>query len=173
MRATVSLGGDGSVPYEIELEGFGAPFDQVYAPAGGWRGETRSLFLTAADELVAKDLAGTWLDPAGQNLVIAADGAPPYRVRLDKELYTPDIAAASKPLDLLLLPADPLRPALGCHPARAEHPRPRAGDLRGTGRGRVPARRPGSEVAAPRGAHERPMMRPMPRMKVDGRRRAV
>ena len=107
MRATVSLGGDGSVPYEIELEGFGAPFDQVYAPAGGWRGETRSLFLTAADELVAKDLAGTWLDPAGQNLVIAADGAPPFQVRLDKELYTPDIAAASKPLDLLLLPATP------------------------------------------------------------------
>ena len=107
MRATVSLGGDGNVPYELAVEGLGAPFDQIYAPAGGWRGESRNLFLSATDELVAKDVAGAWLDPSGKKITIAADGAPPYRVRVEAELFTPVGAGAAPPLDLLLLPADP------------------------------------------------------------------
>ncbi len=107
MRATVSLGGDGTVPYEVEVEGLGAPFDQIYAPAGGWRGDSPNLFLSATDELVAKDLAGAWLDPSGNILVIATDGVPPYRVRADTELFTPALAGAAPPLDLLLLPASP------------------------------------------------------------------
>ncbi len=107
MRATVSLGGDGSVPYELEVSGLGAPFDQIYAPAGGWRGESRNLFLSATDELVSKDIAGAWLDPAGNQVTIAADGVPPYRVRVETELFTPVMAGAPPPLDLLLLPADP------------------------------------------------------------------
>jgi hypothetical protein len=113
MRATVSLGGDGSVPYELEVEGLGAPFDQVYAPAGGWRGESRNLFLSATDELLFKDLAGTWLDPSGKNVVIATDGAPPYRVRVESALYTPVMAGAAPPLDLVLMPAAPSGPAWG------------------------------------------------------------
>ena len=107
LRATVSLGGDGSVPYELEIEGLGAPFDQIYAPAGGWRGESRNLFLSATDELVAKDVAGAWLDPEGNTITIAADGVPPYRVRVETELFTPVMAGAPPPLDLLLLPTDP------------------------------------------------------------------
>lgn len=113
MRATVSLGGDGNVPYEIEIEGLGAPFDQIYAPAGGWRGESRNLFLSAADEIVSKCLAGTWLDPASRQVVIAADGVPPYQVRLDKELYTPVMEGVAAPLDVLLLPSEPSGRPLG------------------------------------------------------------
>ena len=106
VRASVSLGGDGSVPYEIEVEGLGAPFDQTYAPAGTWRGEARKVFPTAADEVAAEDLAGFWLDPAGKNTAIAIEGAVPYRLRLGKELYAMDMANAQPPLDLLLLPAE-------------------------------------------------------------------
>ncbi|HVQ54078.1 MAG TPA: hypothetical protein VMT25_02820 [Thermoanaerobaculia bacterium] len=113
MRATVRLGGDGSVPYELEVAGLGAPFDQIYAPAGGWRGESRSLFLSAVDELASKDLAGTWLDPSGRNVVIATDGAPPYRVRVDDSLSTPVLAGAAPPLDVILLPTDPSGQAWG------------------------------------------------------------
>jgi len=113
MRATVSLGGDGSVPYELEVAGIGAPFDQIYAPAGGWRGESRSLFLSAVDELASKDLAGTWLDPSGRNVVIATDGAPPYRMRIDGALSTPVLAGAAPPLDVVLLPMDPSGQAWG------------------------------------------------------------
>ena len=113
MRATVSLGGDGSVPYELEIEGLGAPLDQIYAPAGGWRGESRTLFLSAADEIVSKGLAGTWQDPANQHVVIAADGVPPYQVRLDKQLYTPVMAGGTAPLDVLLLPSGPSGRPLG------------------------------------------------------------
>jgi hypothetical protein len=107
MRATVSLGGDGSVPYELEVAGVGAPFDQIYAPAGGWRGESRNLFLSAVDELASKDLAGSWLDPSGKNVVIATDGAPPYRVRVDGALSTPVLSGAQAPLDVVLLPTEP------------------------------------------------------------------
>jgi hypothetical protein len=107
VRASVSLGGDGSVPYEIEVEGLGAPFDQIYAPAGSWRGGSREIFPTAADEVAAEDLAGIWLDPGGKNTAIATEGAPPYRLRLGKELYAMDMARAQPPLDLLLLPAEP------------------------------------------------------------------
>ena len=107
VRASVSLGGDGSVPYEIEVEGLGAPFDQIYAPAGSWRGESREIFPTAADEVAAEDLAGIWLDPGGRNTAIATEGVPPYRLRLGKELYAMDMPRAEPPLDLLLLPAEP------------------------------------------------------------------
>jgi hypothetical protein len=113
LRATVSLGGDGSVPYELEVAGLGPPFDQIYAPAGGWRGESRSLFLSAVDELAAKDLAGTWLDPSGKTVVIATEGSPPYRVRIDGALSTPVLAGAAPPLDVVLLPADPSGQAWG------------------------------------------------------------
>jgi hypothetical protein len=106
VRASVRLGGDGSVPYEIEVEGLGAPFDQVYAPAGSWRGEARKIFPTAADEIAAEDLAGFWLDPAGKNTAIGIEGAAPHRLRFGKELYAMDMARARPPLDLLLLPAE-------------------------------------------------------------------
>ena len=106
VHATVSRGGDdGSVPFEIEVEGLGAPFDQIYAPAGGWRSAERNIFLSAVDEVVSKNVAGTWADPANQNLAIATEGAPPYQVRVDKDLYTPILEGAPAPLDLLLLPA--------------------------------------------------------------------
>jgi hypothetical protein len=107
VRVSVSLGGDGSVPYEVEVAGLGAPFDQIYAPAGSWRGESRNIFPTAADEVAAEDLAGIWLEPGGRNVTIATEGAPPYRLRLGNELYAVDISRAQPPLDLLLLPAEP------------------------------------------------------------------
>ncbi len=113
VRASVRLGGDGSVPYEIEVAGLGAPFDQIYVPAGGWKGESPRLFAIAADELAAQCLAGTWLNPTGKNTVIATEGAPPYRLRVGEALFAVDMASARPPFDLLLLPAEPSEGAWG------------------------------------------------------------
>ena len=154
MRATVSLGGDGSVPYELEVAGLGAPFDQIYAPAGGWRGESRNLFLSAVDELASKDLAGTWLDPSGKNVVIATDGAPPYRVRVDGALSTPVLSGARGAARRRPAADGAVRTDLGSRPAGTEHPRARADDLRRAGRVRLPRQRPGRQAAAARGPHE-------------------
>jgi hypothetical protein len=107
VRVSVSLGGDGSVPYQIEVEGLPAPFDQIYAPAGSWQGESRKIFPTAADEVAVEDLAGLWLDPGGKNVPIATEGVSPYRLRLGNELYAMDMARSEPPLDLLLFPTEP------------------------------------------------------------------
>lgn len=102
----VQLGGDGSVPYEARLTGLGAPWDQVYAPAGTWRGGARHVYPSAADELGAEYLAGLWGDEKGRNASIAIEGAPPYRVRLGKDLYAVSLDAAPAGMDVLLSPAE-------------------------------------------------------------------
>jgi hypothetical protein len=102
----VRLGGDGSVPSEIVVNGLGPEWDRTYAPAGSWRAATRQVFPSAADELAANDLAGLWGDAAGGTTKIAIEGAPPYRLRVGAGLYAVDLDAAAPPLDALLLPLD-------------------------------------------------------------------
>jgi hypothetical protein len=104
-HARVRLGGDGSIPVEVEVEGLGPPFDQVYGPAGSLHGRAGQVFPSAADELSSQQLAGTWIDTRGGETSIALDGAPPYRVRLGPDLYDVDLARAARPVDVLLVPA--------------------------------------------------------------------
>jgi hypothetical protein len=104
-HVNVRLGGDGNVPVEVRVTGLGPALDRIYAPAGSWRGRARMVFPTAADELVSEDLAGVWNDERGQNVSIEVEGAPPYRVRIGSETFTPDMERALPPADLLLLPA--------------------------------------------------------------------
>jgi hypothetical protein len=105
-HVAVRLGGDGSVPSEIVVNGLGPEWDRTYAPAGSWRAATRQVFPSAADELAANDLAGLWGDAAGGTTKIAIEGAPPYRLRVGAGLYAVDLDAAAPPLDALLLPLD-------------------------------------------------------------------
>lgn len=74
---TIRFAGDGSIPYEVRVEGMGSPRDQVYAPAGTWRGGAREVYPTAADELASQYLAGVWGDEKGQNTAFSVEGAPP------------------------------------------------------------------------------------------------
>ncbi len=104
-RVSIRLGGNGSVPVDVEVAGLGPPFDQVYGPAGSWHGRARQVFPSAADEIASEELVGTWIDPAGGQTPILLDGAPPYRVRVGSDLYTLDLGHAEPPVDLLLLPA--------------------------------------------------------------------
>lgn len=105
-HVTIRFAGDGTVPYEVRVEGLGPPRDQVYAPAGTWRGGARQVFPSAADELASQDLSGVWGDERGQNTTVAIEGEPPYRVRIGSALYTIDMQNAAPPVDLLLHPAD-------------------------------------------------------------------
>lgn len=105
-HVAVRLGGaDGSIPIEVEVSGLGAPWDQVYGPAGSYHGRAREVFPSAADELASQELAGTWIDTRGGQMSIALDGAPPYRLRVGPDLYTLDLDRTDRPMDAVLLPA--------------------------------------------------------------------
>jgi hypothetical protein len=88
----------------VRVTGLGPPLDQVYAPAGSWRGGARRVFPTAADELAAENLAGVWGDSRGKNTTITVEGEPPYRVRMGTFLFAIDLQHVTAPTDALLLP---------------------------------------------------------------------
>jgi hypothetical protein len=106
-------GEGGKVPFEARVSGLEASLDQVYAPAGSWRGGARQVFPDASAEIAAADLSGLWVDPSGKNQTIAIEGEPPYRVRMEGAAYTVDLDRAAPPLDLLLLAVEPSRPPRG------------------------------------------------------------
>ncbi len=103
-RVTVRLAGDGAIPVEAEVQGLGAPLDQMYGPAGSWHGQAHEVFPDAADEVAKRELSGSWVDPKGGPVEIVLAGAPPYRLRIGGDLYEPDLARAQPPVDLVLLP---------------------------------------------------------------------
>ncbi len=105
-HVSIRLGGDDSVPYEIVVNGLGRDWDRTYAPAGTFRAGARQVFPSAADELAANDLVGTWGDPSGGKTTIALEGAPPYRLRVGRDLYGVDVDGAATPFDALLLPVE-------------------------------------------------------------------
>jgi hypothetical protein len=105
-QAAVRLGGDGSVPYGIDVTGLGPEWDRTYAPAGSWRGDARQVFPSAADELAANDLAGQWGDASGGKTPIVIEGNLPYRLRVGTALYALDLEGATPPFDALLLPLE-------------------------------------------------------------------
>ncbi len=105
-HVSVRLAADGSVPYEVRVEGLGPALDEVYAPAGSWRGGSRQVFPSAADELASEDLAGVWGDPNGENTTIAIEGSPPYRVRVGKELFALHLDPAGAAVDAILYPIE-------------------------------------------------------------------
>jgi len=105
VRAQVKLGGDGSVPIEVRVDGMRPELDTEYAPAGSWHGQVREVFPSAADELAAQHLTGVW-SAGGTSVRIQFDGTPPYRLRLDKSLFTLDYDHPAKAADLTLLPTD-------------------------------------------------------------------
>ena len=104
-QVSIRLGGDGSIPYEVRVEGLGPQWDRAYSPAGAWRGAGRQVFLGAEDELASEDFVGIWADSAGRTTPIALEGEPPYRLRVGKEGYSIDLRGAA-PFDALLLPLD-------------------------------------------------------------------
>lgn len=107
-RVRVTLGGqDRSLPMEVQVEGLGAPFDQVYGPAGSWHGRGYKVFANVSDELASEELVSTWIDPRGGQMPIDIEGAPPYRLRIGSAVYRIELARAEKPVDLLLLPVEP------------------------------------------------------------------
>jgi hypothetical protein len=103
-HVSIRLSADGTVPYEVRVTGLGPPLDQVYGPAGSWRGGARKVFPTAADELASENLAGVWGDSRGKNTTITVEGEPPYRVRMGPSTFTIDLQHVTSPTDLLLLP---------------------------------------------------------------------
>jgi hypothetical protein len=105
-QVSIRLGGDGSIPYEVRVEGLGPQWDRAYSPAGAWRGAGRQVFLGAEDELASEDLVGIWADSAGRTTPFAIEGGPPYRLRVGKEGYSIDLVGAAPPFDALLFPLD-------------------------------------------------------------------
>jgi hypothetical protein len=102
-RISVSLAGEKhDVPIEARVEGLRSDLDQQYAPAGSWRGGSRHVFESAADEIASEDLAGSWNDPRGRAVLISLDGAVPYRVRMGADTFSVDMNNARPPADLLL-----------------------------------------------------------------------
>jgi hypothetical protein len=102
-RVVVSLAGEKhDVPIEARVEGLAPHLDQEYAPAGSWRGGSRHVFESAADEIASEDLVGTWNDPRGRAVPISLEGPPPYRVRMGADTFSIDVDDARPPADLLL-----------------------------------------------------------------------
>ena len=105
-HVTIRFAGDGTIPYEVRVEGLGSPRDQVYAPAGTWRGGAREVYPTATDELASQYLAGIWGNEKGKNTAFLIDGEPPYRVRIGPAAYTLDRTNVAAPVDLMLHPVE-------------------------------------------------------------------
>jgi hypothetical protein len=103
-HVSILLGGDGAVPSEVTVSGLGADWDRSYSPAAAMSGGARQVYPTAADELAANDLAGLWGDPSGRRISFALEGAPPYRLRIEADVYQVDLENARPPFDVLLLP---------------------------------------------------------------------
>jgi hypothetical protein len=105
-HATVRLSGsERNVPIEVRIDGLGGPYDQLYQPAGAWRGGARQVFQTPSDELASEQLAGIWSSPTGQTTTLSVEGENSYRIRSGAAVYVPDLDAAAAPADLLLRPA--------------------------------------------------------------------
>ncbi|MEP6993943.1 MAG: hypothetical protein ABI968_05425 [Acidobacteriota bacterium] len=104
-RASVQLGGGGSVPTEVRVEGLGRLFDVIFAPAGSWKGSVRQVYPSAADEIASQYLTAQWSGAQGA-VQIENEGAPPYRVRIGKALFTLDMDQTPPATDFVLLPAD-------------------------------------------------------------------
>jgi hypothetical protein len=104
-HVSVSLSGEKhDIPIEAHVEGLGSHLDQLYAPAGSWRGGSRQVFASAADEIASEDLVGSWNDPRGKAVAISLEGAPPYHVRIGAETFSIDLDGARPPADLMLRP---------------------------------------------------------------------
>ena len=104
-RLVVHLGGaDDAAPMWVEVAGLGAPFDQVYGPAGSLHGRAAKIFPSIDDELASEALAATWVDPRGGQSTLELAGDPPYRLRINGDVYTIDRARAAKPVDIVLAP---------------------------------------------------------------------
>lgn len=106
VHADVHLGGDGSVPYQVRVDGLDPELDQLYGPAGAWEGRARRVFPSAADETAAEYLGGDWRTALGGTVTMGPDGAPPYRVRVEERVFTLDFDHAPTGVDLVLLPTD-------------------------------------------------------------------
>jgi hypothetical protein len=104
-HVSVELSGEKrDIPFEVRVEGLGSPLDQLYAPAGSWRGGARQVFASAADELASEDLAGTWNDPRGHVVTISLEGMSPYHLRIGADTFSVDIDGAKPPADAVLRP---------------------------------------------------------------------
>jgi hypothetical protein len=104
-RLVVHLGiPDETVPMWVEVSGLGAPFDQVYGPAGSLHGRAMKVFRSADDEIASEALAGAWVDSKGGQSTLELAGDPPYRLRINGDLYTIDRSRAEKPVDVVLAP---------------------------------------------------------------------
>jgi hypothetical protein len=113
VHATVRLGGDGTVPVEIVVDGLDRELDARYGPAGAWHGRGVEMFPTAADEVASQHLTGDWGTPKGGRVQVRLDGAPPFRVRVDQNVYALDFDHPTKDADLTLLPTDGSRRGWG------------------------------------------------------------
>ena len=104
-RLVVHLGGaDDAIPMWVEVAGLGAPYDQVYGPAGSLHGRGAKVFPSADDELASEELIGVWLDPQGGQSTLELAGDPPWRLRINGDLFTIDRGRAEKPIDVVLAP---------------------------------------------------------------------
>ena len=106
VRATIRLGGEGSVPVEAQVNGLGPEFDFPYAPAASWDGRVRRVFPSAAEEIAFQYLGGAWAGRDGGPVQIQSEGPPSNRVRIDKALFTLDLDNAPPKTDFALRPAE-------------------------------------------------------------------
>jgi hypothetical protein len=104
-RLSVHLGGVGdAIPMWVEVSGLGAPFDQVYGPAGSLHGRATKVWASADDELASEELVSVWVDAQGGQSTLELAGDSPYRMRINGDVYSIDRARAEKPIDLVLAP---------------------------------------------------------------------
>jgi hypothetical protein len=104
VQAKVRLGGDGNVPVEVRVEGINSELDVSFAPAGSWHDRARHVFPSAADEIASQHLTGSWGMPGGGAVRIQIEGAPPYRVSMDKAVFTIELDHAPPATDFALWP---------------------------------------------------------------------
>ena len=169
-QVSIRLGGDGSIPYEVRVEGLGPQWDRAYSPAGAWRGAGRQVFLGAEDELASEDLVGIWADPAGRTTPIAIEGEPPYRIRVGKESLLDRPRRRGPSVRRVAHPPRRRRPSLGHRsegperarthrsPARASPPGRPAGPMARRRRSAAPG--PGSTSVRTPGRPERRPVKP-------------
>ncbi len=108
-RVRVVLGGDGTVPTEVYvegLEGLDARLNQLYVPATRLRESGFRVYPSAEDELAAENLVGIWASEKGEQLTVSLVSTPPALLRFGQSEVTVNLDRAPEGVDALLTPRD-------------------------------------------------------------------
>jgi hypothetical protein len=104
--ARMTIAGDGTVPGDVALAGFGEEVDGLYGPAMRIGNDQKRVYESAGDELAANGLVGIWTSPRGGPVSIVLASADPVLLGIGKDRFRVELEGAPDGVDALLVPRE-------------------------------------------------------------------